>query len=166
VVSGKSETTFDPDGTVTRAEFASMVVRGLGILRADDQLEPYTDITDTDWYAKAITSAKNYDLISGYPDGTFGPENTITREEAFAVAYSAMKLAGYTPGNQRAELLLSQYEDSDAVSDWAADATAKLLVSSVVSGYDGKLMPQASITRAEAAVLIRNILVENALINE
>lgn len=166
VVTGKTETEFDPDGAVTRAEFATMVVQGLGVLRTNQQIEIYSDVTDSDWYAKAITTAKTYELISGYPDGSFEPENSITREEAFAVAYSAMKLAGYTPGNQRAELLLSQYEDSDAVSDWAADATAKLLVSSVVSGYDGKLMPQASITRAEAAVLIRNILVENALINE
>lgn len=166
VISGKSGSQFDPDGNVTRAEFATMIVRGLGILRSDQSTASYSDVKSSDWFAKSLAAAEVYALISGYPDGSFKPQSTIQRQEAFAVAYKAMELGGYTGENVLSDTLLDQFLDSDQVSNWAIEATGNLLMSGVISGDGDLLKPKESITRAEAAALIRNILVECQLIND
>ncbi len=165
VVSGKGENVFKPDDRVTRAEFSAMVVQGLGILRPDQESSTFEDISESDWYQDAVSSANAYGLISGYPDNTFKPLENIKREEAFAVAYNAMKIAGYVPVEVTASDILSAFADQDEVAGWAQNATAGLVECGVVSGFDGQINPEGLLTRAEAAVLIRSILTYNGLIN-
>ncbi len=165
VVSGKGENAFKPDDRVTRAEFSAMVVQGLGILRPDQESSTFEDISGSDWYQDAVSSANAYGLISGYPDNTFKPLENIKREEAFAVAYNAMKIAGYVPVEVAASDILSAFADQNEVAGWAQNATAGLVECGVVSGFDGQINPEGLLTRAEAAVLIRSILTYNGLIN-
>ena len=104
------------------------------------------------WYGKAIAWAKAAGIVTGYGDGTFAPENNITREEfATMLARYAQKYGTYTAGSASD---FAAYGDASAVDSWAAEYVAW----AVKGGYMGKntdvLTPLANMTRAEAAAMV------------
>ncbi|KRE73906.1 hypothetical protein ASL11_06200 [Paenibacillus sp. Soil750] len=81
VVDGTGNGLFSPDREITRAEFTAIIVRGLG-LKLENGATPFSDVKPADWYSSAVNTAYSYRLISGLEDGTFRPNDTITREQA------------------------------------------------------------------------------------
>ena len=73
-----------PCDTVTRAEMVAIVIRSLNVQLADASVQ-FADVDENDWYAKDIAAASYLGLVNGYEDGTFKPDDTITRAEAFVV---------------------------------------------------------------------------------
>ena len=88
LIAGYEDRTFKPDKSVTRAEFASMVNKALGL--TEKGTVPFTDVQSGSWYYDAISIAVKAGYCSGYEDGTFKPNATITRAEA-AVMISLAK---------------------------------------------------------------------------
>ncbi|OMF05706.1 S-layer homology domain-containing protein [Paenibacillus sp. FSL H7-0942] len=84
IVRGVTDSTFEPDRSITRAEFAAIVVRALG-LKPGEGSNSFHDLNETDWYADVVKTASDYGLISGYEDGTFRPQEQITRQEAMTL---------------------------------------------------------------------------------
>ena len=84
VLGGYSDGTFRPNAPITRAEFAKIAV---SFSQANDSAvySYFTDVKTTDWFAPYVTAAKDSSLIEGYSDGSFKPENRITRAEACAI---------------------------------------------------------------------------------
>lgn len=80
IIDGKSDGNFDPDGSMTRAEFATIVVRALGLTPADTGA--FVDVASTAWYSPYVGAASTYGLINGVGEGRFSPDGTITRQEA------------------------------------------------------------------------------------
>ncbi|WP_340399694.1 S-layer homology domain-containing protein [Paenibacillus sp. FSL H8-0079] len=166
VIQGVNDTTFNPNKAITRAEFAAIIVRGLG-LKLGEGTQPFRDVTTNDWYSSAVQTAASYELINGFEDGTFRPNDTITREQAMTLIARAMKLTGLA--DQYATLdaneILSTFKDSANAGNWAKDNIALTAKAGLISGRsDGNLAAKANVTRAEVATLIHRLLSKSDLI--
>ena len=95
IVTGRTEQTFVPNASVTRAEFATLVVRALGLSADVASGASRTWLHPTGMPEQSATV--DADIIDGYTDGTFKPNGTITREEMAVMAYNALEYAGYNP---------------------------------------------------------------------
>ncbi|RXZ80353.1 S-layer homology domain-containing protein [Paenibacillaceae bacterium] len=107
-----------------------------------------------------------YQLISGYEDGTFRPNESITREQAMTIIASAMSLTGLKAKlpAQASDELLASYGDAAEVSFWAKRSIADNVQAGIVAGRNGTLAPKAHITRAEVAAIVQRLLVKSDLI--
>ncbi|HZG75125.1 MAG TPA: S-layer homology domain-containing protein, partial [Paenibacillus sp.] len=95
VLNGTGPNAFSPDRHVTRAEFASMLTRALG-LTPNAQAAGFTDVTDGAWYEGAVGAAVAYGLVTGFEDGTFRPNDRVTREQMAVMLERALTFAGGT----------------------------------------------------------------------
>ncbi|MGE5372490.1 MAG: Ig-like domain-containing protein [Solirubrobacterales bacterium] len=165
VIGGYEGNRFKPDRDITRAEFAVITVQVLG-LNSPGKSVPYTDVNRSAWYYDAVRMAGQYGLISGYADGTFKPDQKINRQEAMIILGKAMALA--KPGGSIAETdiekQLASFSDRTQISSWAKKAVAGCIQKGLVSGYQGKINPERNISRAETAVMMRNLLQKANLI--
>jgi hypothetical protein len=167
VVNGGGNGRFNPDADITRAEFAAIVVRGLG-LRAEPENVPFADVISSEWYAGFVATAADFGLIAGYEDGSFRPQNKITRQEAMTMMDRAMQVTGLKEQleeNGRLTNALASFEDADDVAAWAKEGANLSVASKVMNGRTMELLkPQASITRAEVATIVQRLLQYSNLI--
>lgn len=166
VIDGTGNGLFSPDRDITRAEFAAIIVRGLG-LKPDNGATAFSDVKTTDWYISVINTAYTYDLINGFEDGTFRPNDKITREQAMVILSSAMSITGLKAKLpvQSTDMILRSYKDVTDTSTWAQSGIADSVQSGIISGRSGsKLAPKADMTRAEVAAMIHRLLRQSGLI--
>ncbi|MBR2566026.1 MAG: S-layer homology domain-containing protein [Paenibacillus sp.] len=165
ILSGVSDSTFEPDRSITRAEFAAVVVRALG-LKPGEGSNSFRDVNETDWYADVVKTASDYGLIAGYEDGTFRPQEQITRQEAMTLIARAMNVTGLdkqVPAN--AVQQLSSFTDALQIADWAKEAAAASIHTGLVTGRGSNtIAPLQSITRAETATILSRLLQQSDLI--
>ncbi len=156
IVSGTSETTFTPDGSLRRGDFMLMLYNAAGKPQVS-QAADFTDVKAEDYYATAIAWAQQAGIAAGTGDGTFHPQDTLTREQAFAFLYRALNRLGvtFTDGDLG---LLSGFTDSETLADYAKTSAATLISLNIVSGADGKLNPKGELTRAQMARMICSAL--------
>ncbi|MGG1517866.1 fibronectin type III domain-containing protein [Paenibacillus oryzisoli] len=167
VISGVDDRNFLPEQNVTRAEFAAMLVRALG-LKPDTSHLSFSDVNATSWYAGYVGAAVQYGLIQGFDDGHFQPEATMTREQAMVMTARAMRLTSDAlPQLSAAQVqaVVAGFGDSSAVGTWATDSIALLVKRGlVVGGAANQLAPKDSITRAEVAIMVQRLLKQSGLI--
>lgn len=163
IVDGRPNGLFDPNATITRAEFAALLVRALGLPETRPG-EPFTDVDSVDWFAGAVGAAKQAGLIGGYEDGSFRPEANITREQMAVMIANALSFAGRSPQMDSA---IPTFSDAADISIWAAEATRRLAGLGIIRGVtDTTFVPQANATRAQSAVMITRMLVYLQFINK
>ena len=135
VVTGAGNNNFDPDRDITRAEFAAIIVRALGLEVGTDE-NKFNDVKSTDWYCGYIETTSSCGIITGYGNGTFGPNDKLTREQAMAMTARAMEITGLDSALTDSEIgtLLAGYTDSAAASGYARESIAACLKTGVVSG--------------------------------
>ncbi|WP_167336680.1 S-layer homology domain-containing protein [Paenibacillus camerounensis] len=168
VINGVNETTFNPNADITRAEFAAIIVRGLG-LKLGKGNTAFGDVSPDAWYAGAVEAASEYGLITGFEDGSFRPNDPITREQAMVMIAKAMKLTGLAERTGAADAadLLAGFQDAGSVGSWAKDGLALAFRAGLITGRSGnKLDAKSNVTRAEVAVLIQRLLQHSILTNE
>jgi len=166
VMDGVGNDLFEPNRSITRAEFAAILIRGLG-LKAETGSLPFTDVNASEWYGGAIRTAYAYNLANGFEDGTFRPLDRITREQAMTMIARAMALTGLNSKlpNREANELLRPFADGGTSSTWALKGIADCLLAGVVSGRSSsELAPKAFISRAEVAVIVQRLLQNSDLI--
>ena len=166
IVYGDQNGNYKPGSDMTRAEFATTIVRALGLSQGTGSSN-FRDVKASDWYSGYIKTAVAYGLIEGYSDGTFNPKGLITREQAMAIIARAMKITGLEISltERESSALLGDYSDGTAVSNYAADSIAECLKAEVVSGTSNHLIaPKKCVTRAEVAVMVKNLLQRSKLI--
>lgn len=114
VISGVGEDLFAPDKAITRAEFASIVVKGLGLMRTGTGTDAFKDVKKGEWYYDAVSIANRYELISGTGNGSYEPGRQITREEAKIIMNRAMDLTKMNTAISKEEIMsvLGHYKDS------------------------------------------------------
>ncbi|MEK0312537.1 cellulase family glycosylhydrolase [Cohnella sp. 56] len=151
IVKGTSEGTFSPGKRVTRADFAVMLVRALGLTAAYDS--SFSDLKPTDYYYDAVSIAKQLGILQGTGDGTFRPKAAITRQDMFVIAARALKL-----GESEVVSDLSEFTDSAEVKAYARADVGRLVAAGLVKGAGNRIRPGDSATRAETAVFIYNII--------
>ena len=150
-VIGYPDGSVHPNGEITRAEVAAIFFR---LLRDDVRsanfttYNAYTDVSAGKWYNNPISTMSRLGIIKGYPDGTFRPNDPITRAEFAAIAarfdeHKAAKLASFT----------------DIYGHWAVSEISLAYENGWIKGYnDGTFRPNRNITRAEAMALINRVL--------
>jgi hypothetical protein len=149
-VSGYPDVTFKPDNDISRAEFATILVRALGLEPADGKV--FADTTDH-WAKDFISTAEASGIVTGYDEETFGPDDLITREQMAAMVVRAGGLGLQGHAGEIA------FTDSSEVSEWAVSSVAAAAANGVIRGDpDGTFRPQANATRAEAATVVCRML--------
>ncbi|MHB1042486.1 MAG: S-layer homology domain-containing protein [Eubacteriales bacterium] len=164
IINGVGNNSFTPGRDITRAEFAAIVVRALGLKVSNGV--GFTDVKSGSWYYGAVAAAYKYGIVSGYGDGTFKPDSKITRQEAMAMIARAMKVAGMdtTITNEAAAAELAKFIDGGNFSDWAKQPAAAVIRSGLVVGSEGYTRPERNITRAETSAIVRRLLEKAGLI--
>jgi hypothetical protein len=166
VVTGVGDNNYAPDRDITRAEFAAIVVRALG-LKPGTGNNPFADVKSSDWYCDYVKTAYEYKLISGYSADTFGPADKITREEAMTMVARAMSITGLKAELKadEAEKLIESFNDSVNTADYAIANIAACIKTGIVSGRENNLIaPKDNITRAEVAAIVQRLLQKSNLI--
>ncbi|OKP73645.1 hypothetical protein A3842_21730 [Paenibacillus sp. P3E] len=105
--------------------------------------------------------------MDGFGDGTFRPNQAVSRQEAIVTIIRALRLAdaALATRNSGAQAELDVYTDSGRIAGWASGAVQSAIQSGLIKGYGNELRPQESLTRAETTVLLYRMLLQAALIN-
>ena len=147
-ISGYPDGSFKPDNTITRAEFATVLVKAY---RLENQGGRIFDDTATHWAKDYIAAAAANGIVQGYDAATFGPNDLISREQMAVMIVRAAKL------DPAAEVPL--FADSNSISGWAREAVATATGNKIINGYpDNTVRPQGNATRAEAVTVIVNAM--------
>lgn len=151
LLQGKGGGIIAPRDNLTRAEAAAVINRAFGAtVKAD--ISEYTDVNPGDWYYSEFQKAVNMGTIVGEGDGILNPNGYITREAMFTMVARALVLSDTTAGS------LSRFVDGSDTSVWAASYVSAMAKRGYVNGdNDGRLNPQAYITREEFAQVMHNI---------
>ena len=164
IINGKNENLFDPQNTMTRAEFAAIMVRGLGLPVKGETV--FADVTDKDWFYEYVNTAYCYGIIKGISDTEFNPNGTITREESAVMVTRAAKLCGVNTDIETFEVrnILAGFLDYVKASDWSLNALAFCYDNKILPGDVMEIKPKESVTRAEIAQMLYNMLSLSKLI--
>ena len=147
VVTGYVDGTFKPSNSISRAEFIVMINRAFNFNTPASIF--YSDVRAGDWFYLDIAKARAAGYIAGYPNGTMGPNNKISRQEAATI------LAGVLGLNTSTSSGYLSFSDASKIPSWSWASINSLVQAGYISGYpDGTFRPSNSITRAEAAVMI------------
>ena len=160
VVQGDNNGNFDPKGTITRAQAATIFANYFKLEAGEEN--PFTDVKAGAWYTDAITGAYAAGLVNGLDETTFGPSKTLTRAEAATLLVRAFKLEGAAD--------LSGFADAEGLAEWKTEALAVAVEEGVIEGIkkDGKLYLEADapITREQFSTIFYRTLEANGLIGE
>ena len=166
IINGKTDNSFEPNTTMTRAEFATITVRALGLpLKVN---YTFTDVTENDWFYSYVNTAYSYGIVNGVSDAEFYPSGTITREEAAVMVARAAKLCGMNTDIEALEArdILAGFLDYVKASDWAVDSLAFCYDNAILPNDVMEIKPKETVTRAEIAQMLYNMLVLSNLIQE
>lgn len=166
IVNGIGGNNYEPDRDITRAEFAAIIVRALGLAPGTDK-SGFDDVEVSKWYCGYIETASTYGIIQGYNTTNFGPNDAITREQAMTIIARAMKITGLKSEILDSEMssLFTNYSDQAATSDYAKTSIAVCLKTGVITGRSSAtIAPKDCITRAEVAVIVQRLLQKSNLI--
>lgn len=158
IINGKSETEFEPDSTMTRAEFATIIVKGLGLPIKNSAV--FKDVKKSDWFYSYVGTAFSYGIIKGVSETEFNPNGTITREEAAVMVARGAKLCGMDTEITAFEVrnILAGFSDYTKTSDWSREALAFCYFGGILDESVLKINPKEKVTRAEIAEMIYNML--------
>ena len=152
---------FAGERSITRAEFAAILIRALGLPTDSMSAEAFKDVSKNQWYYGPVGTAYEYGLVSGKGEGQFDPTGKITRQEAMAMIARAAKLAGYEGKSDT----ISGFSDGNQIGSWALDAVKFNVGSGLIVGSNGKLRPHDEISRAETAAVVLRLLRKAELID-
>jgi hypothetical protein len=149
IAQGYGDGAFRPEQSITRAEFAALLVKALQLQNAGDG-RVFAD-TATHWSRDIVAIAESHGIVGGYDENHFGPDDSITREQMAVMAVKAAKL---DQGPAQAA-----FTDSNTISSWAKGSVSAAVQNGIMNGYpDSSFRPQGNTTRAEAMTVIWNLI--------
>ncbi|MCE5280755.1 MAG: S-layer homology domain-containing protein [Deltaproteobacteria bacterium] len=156
-IAGYPDGTFRPDNPVTRAEFLKIIT---GVLNYQEKPDstcyiPYADIAMADWFFSYVIAANQNHLVGGYPDGTFRPNNPITRQEVAKILVKAKGIdeTTYVSSDELTQTAAT-VSDWSTISEWARPFVASAIKAGLMKGDpSGNFRPLANLTRAETAAV-------------
>ena len=152
---GTGETAFEPQGTMTRAMFATVLWRIAGE-PAPKGGKSFGDVGAGQWFTDAVLWASGEGILDGYGGGSFGTNDPVTREQIATILYRYVKTLGLEVGGSAD---LGKYPDGGATSPWAKDAMQWAVSAGLFRGDDaGALNPGGEATRAQVATLLQRLV--------
>lgn len=156
---GTSVTTFSPDMPMTRAMLVTVLWRMEGSPVVDDvgMYANFADVVQDSYYEKAVGWAAKNEIISGYGEGFFGPDDDVTREQFATILYRYIQNKG--GGFKGAWAFPLEFTDTSTVSEWAYEALCYCTMHEIITGKPGELLdPQGNATRAEVAAMLHRFM--------
>ena len=154
LIKGYEDGTFRPDASINRAQYATVIANAFNPLAKRDAIS-FPDVPDSFWAKAFITQAYRGGFISGFPDGTFQPNQNVLRMQ---VLLSLTNGLGLSPADQS---VLSGYDDRDTIAQNARSAIATATKERLVVSYPNvrQLVPNRAATRAEVVSMVYQALV-------
>lgn len=153
IVTGINDTQFAPTKAITRAEFAALLVRTLGLEASGKSA--FKDVSSDSWYVSSVQAAFEAGIIQGQTKTTFAPQEAISREE---MAVMVMRAYDYLTQQQSQATDELRFVDQDQISQWALPAIKRASQLGLIKGKGDYFDPSGIATRAESAQLIYNLL--------
>lgn len=157
IITGYPDGTFRPQGLITRAEFAAVMVKALALQPSASGMETFHDVPASHWAHPAIETVRATGLVSGYPNGLFLPSRSITRAEAMAILANAARIP--MPSDVVVNQVLSGYRDAALVPTWARPGVAAAIQHGIFANdpaAGNAIAPMQPATRAEVAAMVQN----------
>ena len=142
---------FAPAVTTTRAMVAQVLYEAEGAPSVEGKTCPLTDVAPGQWYTNAVIWAYNAGVISGRGDGTFCPDDTITRQEMAVMFYGWLGGGASLIDGEQIKTALADFDDGASVASWAREAVAYCYLANIMVGNDGRFAPAGSLDRAQLA---------------
>lgn len=161
IVVGYPDGTYKPDAEITRAEFASMVVKALHQENADitDTIN-FNDVPKDNWAWDSIQRAVRFDLIGETKDNNFRPNDSVTRAECLEIVINSLTTDELSLERAK-ELLEAKYIDANAIPEWFVIKAGKaeaLGIVVTIPGQEAKMFAEKPATRAEVAAFLFNMI--------
>ncbi len=154
IVSGVSDTRFEPNRFISRAEALKLLMVMMG-QEPEDASTPFLDVTPNDWFFTYIGAAYRLGIVNGKSDTEFDAHSTVTRQEMAVMTYRVMRLMGKLKDSS-AEAV---FGDREEISDWAFEAVNYMFANKLMVGRTGQVFdPKDDLTRAEAVTVIYNVV--------
>lgn len=154
IINGVGNGKFAPDDNVTRAEMAKMI-SGAFLIKTEAGENPFNDVSEDDWSCEYIKKAYAAGIITGYEDGSFKPDDVVTRQDAAVMLYRAAKYFNidfYTE-------IVNYFMDEADFDDYAVEAINNMYNMGFINGVgDGMFAPNDMTTRAQTAKIIYGML--------
>jgi hypothetical protein len=160
IISGVDANNFAPNRNITRAEFAALLQKMLGLTAKTGQAA-FKDVQAGTWYYDAVQAAYQAGLVKGRSAGVFDPQANITRQEMAAMIVRTLNYLGVTTSlsQDQASATLGQFADQASIAPWAREAAAVAATKGIISGRSGgNFAPTANATRAESATMLYNLI--------
>lgn len=157
IIAGKTATTFDPDGSISRAEIAALIVRTLSKI---DKSAPvgFKDIKTNEWFYNVAGSSKKYGIINGYEDNTFRGNLQIKKDQIIAVSARTLRAEMKYKDPTNVSAYLGNYKDNAKIANWAkADIALATRENLVLKRVDGNFTGDDNMTRGDAAIIIKRL---------
>ena len=156
LMKGTGKTTFSPDATLTRGMVVTVLGRAAGVKTSDYTGTSFSDVKAGSWYAPYVQWASKQGLVKGYEDGTFKPEQNVTREEMVTMLFRYVQSQD---GDNGLRDDLAAFEDRDKVSNFAKAPMEWAVANRVVNGMTATtLAPKGQATRAQTATVLYRTL--------
>ena len=155
IVSGISDNEFAPNETLTREQFAMMIVNAFNLTDNNSEAD-FSDVSKEHWAYRAVASAYSAGIVNGMDDGSFGLGQKIKRQDIAVMIMAAVKKTGIEFDSTKDTLL----SDIDSVSEYARESVEYMVRAGVINGFaeDNTFRPFGNTTRAQAAVIIYTVL--------
>lgn len=148
LINGFIDNTLRPDASISRAEFVKMIVTSLGLTKTTEI--NFIDVNPDDWFYEYVAIASAYGIANGLPDGSFAPNEIVTRVQAGVFMSNALGIVG---GN------IENYTDFEDIPSWGADAVGAMTELGFFKGLpDGSFSATNLLSRAEAIVFLDRIM--------
>lgn len=148
ILNGTGDGKFEPDRYITRAEFVCALIKALKLNTAGADVS-FTDVTAGDWFMPYVAKAVAQGFVKGFEDGSFKPNDFVTREQMAVMVSNALQL---TDGGE------TSFSDNADISAWASDSVGKMYRKGYISGSNNEFRPLDSATRAEVSKILSLIL--------
>lgn len=148
ILNGTGDGKFEPDRYITRAEFVCALIKALKLNTAGADVS-FTDVSAGDWFMPYVAKAVAQGFVKGFEDGSFKPNDFVTREQMAVMVSNALQL---TDGGE------TSFSDNADISAWASDSVGKMYRKGYISGSNNEFRPLDSATRAEVSKILSLIL--------
>lgn len=162
ILTGRTDTEFAPNASVTRAEFVKMVSTLYNLVTPTSKFatQSFKDVPKDAWFFNYVEVCAQLGIVNGEGDGYFNPNALISRQEMAAIMYRTATIMGT---KLTATEAVKTFADANEISDYAKAAVSALQTAGIISGTsDTTFEPALACTRAQAAVIINNMYTKYA----
>lgn len=159
LANGTSQDRFSPDASVTRAEFAALLARMLGLPKDGESDGEFEDVDASAWYSEAVRSVVAAGIVKGQDAHRFAPEAPVTREEMAVMISRAYAYLGLARSSTGGSANGKGFSDERTIQDWAKEAVGLAVREGLLKGVSrDRFEPAGLTTRAQAAVVLKRLL--------